>query len=100
MGGEVIGINTETFDGNEAAMKEASSILESQGAKYRNFSIDSDSDAGKYASDIMAFPTTILVDRNGNIVGDPMLGGIDDQANYDALMKQIQSVIDADSTNK
>ena len=100
MGGEVIGINTETFDGDETAIKEASSILESQGAKYRNFSIDSNSDAGKYASDIMAFPTTILVDRNGNIVGDPMLGGIDDQANYDALMKQIQSVIDVDSTNK
>ena len=100
IGGEVIGINTETFDGNETAIKEAANILESQGAKYRNFSIDSDSDAGKYASDIMAFPTTILVDRNGNIVGDPMLGGIDDQANYDALMKQIQSVIDADSTNK
>lgn len=100
MGGEVIGINTETFDGNETAIKEASSILESQGAKYRNLSIDSDSDAGKYASEIMAFPTTILVDRNGNIVGDPMLGGIDDQANYDTLMKQIQSVIDADSTNK
>lgn len=100
MGGEVIGINTETFDGNETAIKEAATILESQDAKYRNFSIDSDSDAGKYASDIMAFPTTILVDRNGNIVGDPMLGGIDDQSNYDALMKQIQSVIDADSTNK
>ena len=76
------------------------SILESQGAKYRNLSIDSSSEAGKYASDIMAFPTTILVDRNGNIVGDPLLGGIDNQNNYDALMKQIQSVIDADSTNK
>ena len=56
--------------------------------------------AGKYASEIMAFPTTILVDRNGNIVGEPMLGGIDNKDNYDALMKQIQSVIDADSTNK
>ena len=100
MGGEVVGINTETFDGNEAAMKEAASILESQGAKYRNLSIDSSSEAGKYASDIMAFPTTILVDRNGNIVGAPLLGGIDNQNNYDALMKQIQSVIDADSTNK
>ena len=100
MGGEVIGINTETFDGNEAAIDEANSILESQGAKYRNLSIDSSSEAGKYASDIMAFPTTILVDRNGNIVGDPLLGGIDNQNNYDALMKQIQSVIDADSTNK
>ena len=100
MGGEVVGINTETFDGNEDAIKEAASILESQGAKYRNLSIDSDSDAGKYASSIMAFPTTILVDRNGNIVGDPMLGGIDNQDNYDALMKQIQSVIDADGANK
>ena len=55
---------------------------------------------GKYASEIMAFPTTILVDRNGKIVGDPMLGGIDDPDNYDTLMSQIQSVIDADSANK
>ena len=29
-----------------------------------------------------------------------MGGGIDNKDNYDALMKQIQSVIDADSTNK
>ena len=97
MGGEVVGINTETFDANKDAIKEAASVLESQGAKYRNLSIDSDSAAGKYASDIMAFPTTILIDRNGNIVGEPMLGGIDNQDNYDTLMKQIQSVIDADS---
>jgi len=99
-GGEVIGINTETFDENKTAMKDAASILKSQGARYRNLSIDSSSAAGKYASEIMAFPTTILVDRNGNIVGDPMLGGIDNKDNYDILMKQIQSVIDADSTNK
>lgn len=97
MGGEVVGINTETFDGNQDAIKEAAAVLESQGAKYRNLSIDSASAAGKYASDIMAFPTTILVDRNGNIVGEPMLGGIDNQENYDTLMKQIQSVMDADS---
>ena len=100
MGGEVVGINTETFNGNKTAIKEASAILESQGAKYRNLSIDSASNAGKYASDIMAFPTTILVDRNGNIVGDPMLGGIDNKDNYDTLMKQIKSVIAADSNSK
>ena len=100
MGGEVVGINTDTFDNNKTTIKEAEAILKKQGAKYRNLSIDSTSDAGKSASDIMAFPTTILVDRNGNIVGDPMLGGIDNQDNYDTLMKQIQSVIDADSTNK
>ena len=60
MGGEVVGINTETFDGNEDAIKEAAAVLDSQGAKYRNISVDSDSSVGKYASDIMAFPTTML----------------------------------------
>lgn len=99
MGGEVVGINAETFDGNEDAIKEAKEILESQGANYRNLSISSDSDAGKYASEIMAFPTTILVDRNGNIVGDPMLGGIDNTDNYNSLMEQIQAVIDADKAS-
>ena len=99
MGGEVVGINTETFDGNEDAIKEAKEILESQGAAYRNLSISSDSDAGKYASEIMAFPTTILVDRNGNIVGDPMLGGIDNADNYNSLMEQIQTVIDTDKAS-
>ena len=39
----------------------------------------------------MAFPTTVLVDKDGNIVGEPFMGGIDDQ---DQLMKQIQSVLD------
>ena len=100
MGGEVVGVNTDTFDGKEDTIKEAKKILESQGAKYRNFALDASSDAGKYASEIMAFPTTILVDRKGNIVGEPMVGGIDNQENYDTLMKQIKSVIEADSANK
>ena len=100
MGGEVVGVNTDTFDGKESTIKEAKKILESQGVKYRNFALDANSDAGKYASEIMAFPTTSLVDRKGNVVGEPMVGGIDNQDNYDALMKQIQSVVDADSANK
>ena len=100
MGGEVIGINTETFDNNKDAIEEAKEILESQGAKYCNLSLDSDSDVGQYAANIMAFPTTILVDRNGNIIGDPLLGGIDQQDNYDALMKQIESVIAADNSGQ
>ena len=102
MGGEVVGINMDTLDNNEAGIKEAKEILKAQGASYKNLTFDSNSTVGNYAGkgNIMAFPTTILVDRNGNIVGDPMLGGIDNQDNYDTLMKQIQSVIDADSTKK
>ena len=94
MGGEVVGINTDTLDNNEAGIKEAKEILKAQGASYKNLTFDSNSTVGKYAGNIMAFPTTVLVDNDGNIVGEPFMGGIDDQSNYDQLMKQIQSVLD------
>ena len=94
MGGEVVGINTDTLDDNQDGIKEAKEIMKAQGASYKNLTFDSDSTVGKYAGNIMAFPTTILVDKDGNIVGEPFMGGIDDQSNYDQLMKQIQSVID------
>ena len=94
MGGEVVGINTDTLDNNEAGIKEAKEILKAQGASYKNLTFDSNSTVGKYAGNIMVFPTTVLVDKDGNIVGEPFMGGIDDQSNYDQLMKQIQSVLD------
>ena len=93
MGGEVVGINTDTLDNNEAGIKEAKEILKAQGASYKNLTFDSNSTVGKYAGNIMAFPTTVLVDKDGNIVCEPFMGGIDDQSNYDQLMKQIQSVL-------
>lgn len=97
MGGEVVGINTDTSNGYEAAIEEAKEVLESQGASYRNLSVNKSSKAGDYMSTIMAFPTTVLVDRNGNIVGEPLLGGIDNEDNYNTLMEQIKTVIAADS---
>ena len=94
MGGEVVGINTDTLDDNQDGIKEAKEILKAQGASYKNLTFDSDSTVGKYAGNIMAFPTTVLVDKDGNIIGEPFMGGIDDQSNYEQLMKQIQSILD------
>ena len=94
MGGEVVGINTDTLDNNQDGIKEAKEILNVQGASYKNLTFASDSTVGKYAESIIAFPTTVLVDKDGNIIGEPFMGGIDDQSNYEQLMKQIQSVLD------
>ena len=94
MGGEVVGINTDTLDDNQDGIKEAKEILKAKGASYKNLTFDSDSTVGKYIGNIMAFPTTVLVDKDGNIVGEPFMGGIDDQSNYEQLMKQIQSILD------
>ena len=78
----------------EAVVKEAKEILKAQGASYKNLTFDSDSAVGKYAGNIMAFPTTVLVDKDGNIIGEPFMGGIDDPSNYEQLMNQIQSILD------
>ena len=94
MGGEVVGINTDTLDDNQDGIKEAKDILKSQGASYKNLTFASDSTVGKYAGNIIAFPPTVLVDKSGNIISEPFMGGIDDQANYEQLMKQIQSILD------
>ena len=80
-GGAVIGINVDTLDGNADAISTAKSLLESKGASYQNIYFPSDSAAGDFAGDIMAFPTTYVIDRSGAIVGEAMLGGIDNEDN-------------------
>ena len=96
-GGEVIGVNTETLDGNEKNIATAKEILETTGAKYRNIYFDASSEAGKFALGIMAFPTTYVVDRSGNIVGEPLLGGIDNEENMAKLQQTIDEALAKDS---
>ena len=95
-GGQVIGVNTDSLDGDEDGIAEAKSILEKQGAAYTNLSLDSDSEAGKYATNIMAFPTTVLVDRNGNIIGDPIMGGITSDEVYKKVTTAIDQILEND----
>ena len=87
-GGEVIGINTETLDGNQQGIDAAKKLLAATGASYRNIYFASGSEAGKFALNIMAFPTTYVFDRDGNVVGQPLLGGIDKEENLAALQKK------------
>ena len=84
-GGAVVGINVDTLDGNADAISTAKNLLESKGASYQNIYFPSDSAAGDFAGDIMAFPTTYVIDRSGAIVGEAMLGGIDNEDNMAAL---------------
>lgn len=96
-GGEVIGVNTETLDGNADNIATAKKILESAGASFRNIYFDPGSEAGKFALGIMAFPTTCVVDRQGNIVGEPIMGGIDQEANMATLEKLISDAVASDT---
>ncbi len=98
-GGELIGINVEAFDGNESIITEAKSILASKNASYRNIYFDSNSEAGQYAAQIMAFPTTVFVDRQGNIIGDPIVGSINDDEGMKKVNERIDEIIAADEVS-
>ena len=95
-GGTLIGVNTFTLGGDEAAISEAKDVLMKKGATYQNVYFASDSEAGKFASNILAYPTTYVVDRNGNIVGEPIVGAITEKKQAETLQKLIDQALAAD----
>ena len=95
-GGALIGVNTFTLDGDEAAISEAKDVLAKKGATYQNVYFDSDGEAGKFTTNIFAYPTTYVVDRNGNIVGDPIVGAITEKKQAETLQKLIDQALAAD----
>ena len=95
-GGALIGVNTFTLGGDEAAISEAKDVLAKKGVTYQNVYFDSDGEAGKFAANIFAYPTTYVVDRNGNIVGDPIVGAITEKKQAEALQAQINKALSAD----
>lgn len=92
-GGAVIGINVDTLDGNQTMIDEAKKILEQKGAAYQNIWFASDSEAGKFAGQILGFPTTYVVDSNGKIMGEPLMGGINYPGMLDLLNAQIYEAL-------
>ena len=95
-GGALIGVNTFTLDGNEEAISEAKDVLAKKGATYQNVYFASDGEAGKFTTNIFAYPTTYVVDRSGNIVGEPIVGAITEKKQAETLQKLIDQALAAD----
>ena len=95
-GGALIGINSFTLDGDEKAIAEAKEVLAKKGATYQNIYFGSGGDAGKFVENVFAYPTTYVVDRNGNIVGDPIVGAITEKKQAETLQKLINQALAAD----
>ena len=95
-GGALIGVNTFTLDGDETAISEAKDVLAKKGVTYQNVYFASDGEAGKFTTNIFAYPTTYVVDRNGNIVGEPIVGAITEKKQAETLQKLIDQALAAD----
>ena len=89
-GAELIGVNVEATD--EATLKDAKDILSKQGATYRNIVIKDGDDAKAYLAKIFSFPTTVMVNKKGNIIGDPIVGNLEDEKKQEEIIKMIEEV--------
>lgn len=92
-GGAVVGINSFTLDGDKAAISEAKDVLSKKGVTYKNVWFDSKSEAGKFTSGLYSYPTTYVVDKNGNIIGQPIVGAITSPEQSEKLNKLIDQAI-------
>ena len=71
-------------------------LLAKKGVTYQNVYFDSDGEAGKFTTNIFAYPTTYVVDRSGNIVGEPIVGAITEKKQAETLQKLIEQALAAD----
>ena len=94
-GGSVVGINSFTLDGDKTSISEAKDILTKKGVTYQNVWFASNSEAGKFTLGLYSYPTTYVVDKNGQIVGQ-VVGAItsDEQA------KTLNALIDKAIANR
>ena len=87
-GAELVGINAGTAS-DEKGLAEAKDILSKQGVTYRNLILPNDHE---YVRTIFTFPTTVIVDKQGNIIGDPIVGAIEDEKKQEEILKVIEEI--------
>lgn len=92
--GILVGVNAFTQDGDKQAIAEAKEVLEKKGITYPNIYFGSESEAGKFAEQISVFPSTYVFDKGGNLVGDPIIGGINTPEQMDKLQKLIDTALE------
>lgn len=88
----LIGVGADSGEGDEQ-LSTAKEILTEKGVTYPNISPSPEGDFYKnFISRLTCYPTTYIVDSDGNIVGAPIIGNVKKQE--DTLMKRIASILE------
>lgn len=86
----LIGVGADSGESKEH-LELAKNILREKGVTYQNISPDPENDFYKdFISEIAGYPTTYIVDSEGNIIGAPLIGNVKDQ--MDTLQSRIDQI--------
>ncbi len=70
-------------------------IIADKKPTYKALAVDYEGDMKDYLETIFAYPTTIVVDKNGKIIGDPIEGALIPQEQKDKLKENIKMAIES-----
>ncbi|MDY3947379.1 MAG: TlpA disulfide reductase family protein [Ezakiella sp.] len=90
-GVNLIGICADA--GSEEYLKTAKDIMKNANADFTQLVVkddESNKDMMKFMEGVQAFPSTYIVDENGNIIAGPILGALNEKSNE----KEISPIID------
>lgn len=89
----LIGVASDSGESDEQ-LKTAQDILAQKGVTYTNLSPDPDNALYQdFISQLAGYPTTYVVDREGNIVGAPIIGNVKEQE--ETLNTRLEQAMDS-----
>ena len=87
----LIGVASDSGEGEEQ-LETAQNILSEKGVTYTNLSPDPENELYlDFISQLAGYPTTYVVDSEGNIVGAPIIGNVKDQE--DTLKARLEQAV-------
>ena len=90
----LIGVGSDSGE-SEKQLATAREILKEKGVTYTNVSPDPEHDFYKeFISELAGYPTTYIVDSDGNIIGASLIGNVKNQS--DTLQKRIDIIRNAE----
>ena len=87
----LIGVGTDSGE-SEENLETSRKILTEKGVTFQNISPDPENAFYQdFISEILGYPTTYVVDKEGNIIGAPNIGNLENQ--MDVLQKRIDTIL-------
>lgn len=86
---KVMSICLDTYE-DKKIKEEAEKIIEAKGVKYPNLAVKPSEEIDNYLKNLTAFPTTLLIGRDGKIIDNISVGS---QEKIDELYKKIDEII-------
>ena len=88
----LIGVASDSGESDEQ-LKTAQEILSEKGVTYTNLSPDPENELYQdFISQLAGYPTTYVVDSEGNIVGAPIIGNVKEQK--DTLNRRLEQAME------